>query len=432
MTSGMVLADLVLAGLRPYLIATAIGLGVGLERDWSNRGGEQQAAGPRSFALLGLAGVLTRSFSLTFAVVGAAIVGALLVAGYVRTASTDKGTTTESAAFAVFLLGVTVWTDAELAVGLAVVVAVLLASRAPLHRLARELVTETEITDALRFFVIAFVVLPLLPDRAMGPYGVLNPSKIWLLVVAVTGLGWVGYVAVRALGPERGLLITGFAGGFISATATTAALGRRARVDPALSSSAVAGALLASGATFIQLGLVTAVANRSVMLRLLPTLAAGTVTIAAESLALYRVERRTTAKHLAVAEPASAEPASATPRPFALRPAVALAGALTTVLLVTRWGSSVAGTSGVLVAAGIAGFADVHAAVLSVATLAGTGSFSMRTTLLAAGLALLTNTTAKVVLAFAVGGRAFGTRFTVLLAAPVAVTSIVLLLTLTP
>lgn len=66
---------------------------------------------------------------------------------------------------------------------------------------------------ALRFFVIAFVVLPLLPDRAMGPYGVLNPSKIWLLVVAVTGLGWVGYVAVRALGPERGLLITGFAGG---------------------------------------------------------------------------------------------------------------------------------------------------------------------------------------------------------------------------
>lgn len=430
MTHGMMLADLMLAGLRPYLIGTAIGLGVGLERDWSNRGAEQQAAGSRTFALLGLTGVLTRSFSMTFAVVGAAIVGALLVAGYVRTASTDKGATTETAAFAVFLLGATAWTDAELAVGLAVVVAVLLASRTPLHRLAREVVTETEVTDALRFFVIAFVVLPLLPDRAMGPYGVLNPSKIWLLVVAVTGLGWVGYVAVRALGPTRGLLITGFAGGFISATATTAALGRRARVDPALRSSAVAGALLASGATFIQLGLVTAVANRSVMLRLLPTLAAGTLTIAAESFALYRMDRRTTAKHLAVTELAPAEPASGTPRPFALRPAVVLAAVLTTVLLVTRWGASVAGTRGVLGAAGIAGFADVHAAVLSVATLAGTGSFSMRTTLLAAGLALLTNTASKVILAFAVGGRAFGTRFTLLLAAPFAVTSTVLLLTL--
>ncbi len=115
----------------------------------------------------------------------------------------------------------------------------------------------------------------------------------------------------------------------------------------------MAGALLASGATFIQLGLVTAVANRSVMLRLLPTLAAG-----------------------------------------------------------------------------IAGFADVHAAVLSVATLAGTGSFSMHTTLLAGGLALLTNTTSKVIVAFAVGGRAFGTRFTLLLAVPFVVTSTVLLLTL--
>ena len=430
MTRGMVLADLMLAGFRPYLIGTAIGLGVGLERDWSNRAREQQAAGSRTFALLGLTGVLTRSFSMTFAMVGAAVVGALLVAGYVRTASTDKGATTETAAFAVFLLGATAWTDAELAVGLGVVVAVLLASRTSLHRLAREVVTETEITDALRFFVIAFVVLPLLPDRAMGPYGVLNPSKIWLLVVAVTGLGWVGYVAVRALGPERGLLITGFAGGFISATATTAALGRRARVDPAIRSSAVAGALLASGATFIQLGLVTAVANRSVMLRLLPTLAAGTVTIAAESFAWYRIERRSTGAHLAVTELASAEPASGTPRPFALRPAVVLAAALTTVLLVTRWGSSVAGTSGVLGAAGIAGFADVHASVLSVATLAGAGSLSMHTTLLAAGLALLTNTTSKVILAFAVGGRAFGTRFTLLLAAPFVVTSTVLLLSL--
>lgn len=421
----MVLAALMLAGLRPYLIATAIGLGVGLERDWSNRGGEQQAAGSRTFALLGLAGVLARSVSTTMAVVGAGVAGALLVAGYVRTAGTDKGATTETAAFAVFLLGVVVWTHAELAVGLAVVVAVLLASRTTLHRLAREVVTETEITDALRFFVVAFVVLPLLPDRSLGPYGVLNPSKIWLLVVAVTGLGWVGYVAVKVLGAERGLLITGFAGGFISATATTAALGRRARVDPGVRSNAVAGALLASGATFIQLALVTAVANRSVMVRLLPALAAGTASIAVESLILHRLGSRQS-----TALPAPADPRPATPRPFALRPALTLAGALTTVLLVTRWASSIGGTRGALGAAGMAGFADVHAAVLSVATLAGSGDLTMRTTLLAAGLALLTNTTAKLILAFAVGGRHFGARFSALLAAPVAVTSAVLILTL--
>ena len=422
------LAAMEFAGLRPYLVGTAIGLGIGLERDWSKRGGEQQAAGSRTFALLGLAGVLARSVSVAMAEVTVVGVLALVVAGYLRTAADDKGTTTEVAAVAVYLLGVLTWTDPGLAVGLAVVVGVLLASRAPLHRLARELITETEIDDALRFFVVAFVILPMLPDRQMGPYGVLNPAKIWLLVAAVTGIGWAGYVAVRSLGAKRGLLLTGFAGGFISASATTATLGRRGRLHPDQRRTAVAGALLASGATLVQLAMVLAVANRHVLERLWPTLAAGTAAVFAEAAVLYRLDRRSRDDD-ATTESESASGVTG-PRPFALKPALALAGVLTLVLLVARWGSEVAGSSGTLAAAGLAGFADVHAAVLTVATLASTSGLAMHTTLVAAGLALLTNTLTKVALAFGVGGRAFGTRFAALLAAPTVVTATVLVLTI--
>ena len=76
---------------------------------------------------------------------------------------------------------------------------------------------------------MAFVILPLLPNRGLGPYAVLNPERVWLLVVLLTGIGWVGYIGVRALGPERGLLVTGLAGGFVSASATTASMGRLSR-----------------------------------------------------------------------------------------------------------------------------------------------------------------------------------------------------------
>jgi len=414
-----------LTELRPFLVGTAIGLGIGLERDWAKRGSEQQAAGSRTFALLGLVGVLARSVSLTLAEITVVGVAALVVAGYVRTGTDDRGTTTEVAAMSVYLLGVLTWTDPELAVALAVVVGVLLASRAPLHRLTRELITGTEIDDALRFFVIAFVVLPLLPHRQMGPYGVLNPAKIWLLVVAVTGIGWVGYVAVRALGDERGLLLTGFAGGFISASATTAALGRRGRVHPGQRRTAVAGALLASAATFVQLAMVTAVANRRVFERLLPTLATGTGVILLEAAVVYRLDRRSGD---GMVDPEDADVDRA--RPFALKPALVLAAVLTLVLLIARWGSDVAGSNGTLLTTGLAGFADVHAAVLTVATLVSTANVAVHTALVGAGLALLTNTLTKVSLAFGVGGRAFGLRFSALLVAPAVTTAIVLVLTI--
>ena len=159
-------------------------------------------AGSRSFALLSLVGAVAASFGQGAVVVGLVGVGALMALAYFRTSEEDPGTTTEIAALVAYLLGALAYTRPAAAVALAVVVAGLLVSKTRIHRFAREIVSEIELEDAIKFFVVAFVILPLLPDQGLGPYGVLNPAKVWLLVVLLTGIGWIGYIGVRALAPN--------------------------------------------------------------------------------------------------------------------------------------------------------------------------------------------------------------------------------------
>ena len=188
--------------VQPFLIALAIGLLMGFERERSHA--RRLPAGSRTFALLALMGVLAASISVWLVIAGVVIVGGLMVLAYQRTSTEDPGTTTEVAAIVAYLLGALTWTRPALAVALAVVVAGLLVSKGRLHHFAREVVTEVEVEDAVKFFVVAFVILPLLPNEDLGPYGVLNPARVWLLVVLLTGIGWVGYIGVRALGsPTR-------------------------------------------------------------------------------------------------------------------------------------------------------------------------------------------------------------------------------------
>ena len=271
--------------IQPFLIALAIGLLLGFERERSHQ--RNLPAGSRSFALLALAGAIAASFNTWAVVVGLVAVGALSALAYFRTSDDDPGTTTEIAALVAYLLGALAYTRPALSVALAVVVVGLLISKTRIHRFAREIVSEVELEDAIKFFVVAFVVLPLLPDRQLGPYGVLNPSKIWLLVVLLTGIGWVGYIGVRALGPERGLLVTGLAGGFVSASATTASMGRVSRTVAGLRGP-LAGALLASLATFVQLLVVIGLVDGEVLRRLWLPVVAGMIVLSGVAALAYR------------------------------------------------------------------------------------------------------------------------------------------------
>jgi len=335
-----------------FVYSIAIGLLIGIERERSHRGGPRQALGSRTFALLAAVGTLTALLGTWAVVAGAVVVGCLIIAGYRRTNSDDPGTTTEVTAFAVFLLGALCVTDARLAAAVAIAFLVLLTGKARIHAFARDVVTDVEIDDAIKFLVIAFVILPLLPDRDIGPYGALNPSHIWLIVVTLTGISWVGYVAVRALGPRRGLMATGLASGFVSATATTASMGRLSR-SPDRFPPAVAGAQIASVATYAQLGIIIAVVSPSVALRLAVPLVLGAAVLSLVAVLTYRRSPPVAAPGDAPDDGSDGTDPSSTEhvpviggRAFALVPALILATVLTTALLVGRWGAAVLGPKG--------------------------------------------------------------------------------------
>ncbi|WP_418003416.1 MgtC/SapB family protein [Mycobacterium sp. PDNC021] len=411
--------------IEPFLVALAIGLLLGLERERSHA--RKLPAGSRSFALLSLAGAVAAAFG-QWAVVAVFLgVGALVALAYFRTSDEDPGTTTATAALVAYLLGALAYSRPALAVALAVVVAGLLVSKTRIHRFARDIMTEVELEDAIKFLVVAFVILPLLPDRGLGPYGVLNPEKVWLLVVLLTGIGWVGYIGVRALGPERGLLITGIAGGFVSASATTASMGRLSRTTPSLRAP-LASALLASLATFVQLLIVIAVVDAEVLKRLWPPVVAGAVVLVAIAAVVYRGAGRLSEDRPSPDHDAGAAP---TTRPFALRPALILAAVLTLALLVGRWGADVLGAGGTVLAAFAAGLADAHAGAVAAASLAAKGDVTVDTALLAVAAALGSNLIVKTVLAFTAGGRRFGLRFLAGMTPPALVFGVVLAVTMT-
>ena len=269
-------------------------------------------------------------------------------------------------------------------------------------------------------------MLPLLPDSDLGPYGALNPRQIWLIVVALTGISWVGYIAVRTLGPRRGLLLTGLAGGFISASATTATMARRAKLTASVATP-VAAALLASLATFVQLVGILAVAAPSIVGYVWPAAVVGGAVIAVVALLGYR---HAGDDRDAVGTTASGgEETTPADRPFALRPALVLAAILTGALLLGRWAAEVLGAKGAVLAAGAAGLADAHAGALAPATLHEAGGLDLAPALIGVGVAVAANTITKLAVAVAAGGTRFGLRFAVGLLPGVAAFLAVLLVT---
>ena len=163
-----------------------------------------------------------------------------------------------------------------LAAGLAVTLAGLLAARSRLHHFVRSVITEDELNDALILAGATLVVLPLAPDRPMGPYDALNPHSIWILVILVMAIGAAGYVAVRVLGARLGLPIAGLASGFISSTATIGAMAARAVKTPDALAAAVAAAVLSTIATIVQMAIVLAATSMTTLRTLsIPLICAG-------------------------------------------------------------------------------------------------------------------------------------------------------------
>jgi uncharacterized membrane protein (DUF4010 family) len=326
-------------------------------------------------------------------VVAGLAVATLTVSAYLRSPAADPGLTTEVALIVTFFLGLLATREAAMASAFGVVVAGLLASRDRLHRIVRDLMTEEELHDLLLLAAAALVVLPLLPNRTVGPWDVFNPFKTWRVVVLVMGVSGAGYVALRALGPKRGLPAAGLAGGFVSSSATIASLGALSRGRPELLGPAIAGAVLSSVATFVQMGLVLATTSMDTARALaLPLVAGGTLALASGGIALLRA-----------GDGADDAGGSVQRRPFSIAAALTFAGAVAGITFLAAGLEQSLGSNGVALSAALGGFADTHAAAASVATLVHEGALDADDAVLPVLLALTTNIVTKAIAAFVTG-----------------------------
>ena len=282
-----------------FATALLIGALLGIERERHKREHDELTIGGlRTFILFTLIGALGGWLTMVLGspwILAAALVVAVapVLAGYVLSARAQPdslGLTTELAAIAACLLGaMTTLGYRELAVGLGVTVAALLAYKQPLHGIVKNLDRE-DVYAGLRLMIATFIVLPLLPDRAIDPLGALNPRSLWVLVLLISSLSLVGYVATRLLGTQRGIPLTGLTGGLVSSTAVTLAFSKQSR-DPAYASAAPAlasGILLAWTVMFVRVLVMVLVVNRD----LLPALATPLATMAVVALAVAWYLRR--------------------------------------------------------------------------------------------------------------------------------------------
>jgi uncharacterized membrane protein (DUF4010 family) len=348
-------------------LALAIGFAMGLERGWQEREERegQRTAGLRTFSLIGLLGgvlgaLSTKGDSLFFAsgflVTGLAL-GAFMLRESVR--ENDYSATSLVASLLTLALGAyAVLGNAAAAAGAGVAAVALLAYKQLLHGWLKRL-TWAELRAGLVLAAMTFILLPLLPDRNIDPWGAINPHELWLMTVLIAAFSFAGYVAVKYIGPERGLVFAASAGGMVSSTAVTLSVARMANENPGRAALLAASVLAAGCVMLLRVLAIAGVLNLDLMLALLPSLLASAVVMSIFAAVLMRQESSSK----------SSLPGFTLTNPFELTAVLRFGLLLTVIVSLVAAGGHLFGGAGLLAIAALSGLADTDAITLSMARL---------------------------------------------------------------
>jgi uncharacterized membrane protein (DUF4010 family) len=381
-------------------IAALAGLAVGIEREWSGHteGPNARFAGVRTFLLLGLLGGVSGWLAAATLVPLAAVLlaggAALAVTAYALAARHGPGSvdgTTEAAALMVLALGTVAGLgELALASGATAVIVLALMEKERLHALVKH-IGERELRSALQFAVMSLVILPLLPDTSFA--GV-QPRALWIMVLLFTGLNFAGYLAQRALGPQRGYIAAGMIGGIISSTSVALLFSRRSRTEPAVSTPLALGIIGACTVLLLRLAVVTSILDESVAAALLPYLVPplilGGVIVA---IAISRDHPRP-----------SGEPADGSQNPLRLASALQMTVAFQLSLWAVAYVREHWGRMELLGSAALLGLTDMDALTVSMTRLGATGQAELAALAIAVGV--VANTGLKLALALILGSPA--------------------------
>ena len=388
-------------GMTGAAAALGIGMLVGLERERHKGQGESRAcAGLRTFAITALLGYVAMQVGGGLLVgIVAVTLGLLVTVAYWRSLSDDPGVTSEVALLTVLVLGALCSTRLELAIAIAVVVTGLLTYRQKLHHFARSQLTDVEMRDGLVLLTAALVVLPLVPDRFIGPYAAINLRTICTLTVLLMVVGAVGHVAVRTMGTRDGYAISAIASGFASSTRTIAAMGNIAAKEPDNIKVLSAAAIFSNLATFIQVGLILGTVDTDLLRHIWAPLMCGAAATALYGLCLMFPRPATGAS-----QPIKVGGA------FNLKLALLVTLAMTGITFLSSVMLSLYGEVGVMLTATLTGFADAHSSTASIATLAKSGQMPFDAIAVPILIAVSSNSVSKCLVAWVSGGRPFATH----------------------
>lgn len=397
-------------------IALLLGLLIGFEREQSAPDDPERRrlfiGGARTYPLVSLAGALAMllepRLGPAIVVVAFGVMFVFLGIAYFDDVKRgeDRGVTSEVAFLVTFMLGALATSRGVLEPlnrrlivlsSVAVVVTLLLSAKPRMHALA-ERASKDDIFATLKFLIVAVVVLPLLPNATFGPLEVLNPFKVGLMVVLIAGIDFVGYVAVRVLGPGRGLGLTGVVGGLASSTAVTLSMSGRAKEDPSLTPSCALAVVTASTIMVPRVLVEVALVHRPLMHELLKPLAAMTLGGAVAVYYFYRQSRSAAARSTDLK----------LQNPFELTSALKWGAIFVVVLFAARLAQQLFGQSGVYLAGLVAGASDVDAITLSMASLTKSGAVDSRVAVTTIMIGAASNTVVKGLMAAFIGGRRYG------------------------
>ena len=381
-----------------FAVAISLGALLGLERERS-KGGDG-GAGVRTFALITLAGALAgyldKSLGLSlWALVIFVLVGVLLVCAYVVAAIRgDTGITTEVSALLAFLLGLLcAHGQLQLASAMAVVMALLLALKEWLHRLATQINT-ADVEATLKFAIVTLIILPLVPNDSYGPapLDALNPYKIWLMVVLISALNFASYLVIKVVGPEHGIGLVGLLGGLASSTAVTLGFARRSQQDGAEAPALALGILLAWTVMLVRVAIMTALISWELGQQLFVVLAVLCVARLLAVAWLWRISQRQVRGEVKSGS-----------NPFELSEAIKFGLLFGVVVVLARAAQLYFGDAGVYVASAVAGLTDVDAITLAMADLVKVDPASLPLGARAVVMAVLANTVAKSAMVLGLG-----------------------------
>ncbi len=386
-------------------VALAIGLLIGLERGWKRREAEEgeRVAGVRTFGLIGLlggvSGLLGEKFgALLPGMVFVALAGILATAYVVNLGRGGKfGITSLVAATATFLLGVLATTGELVAASAsAVIMALLLGHKARLHHWVRAL-TQSELAASFKLLLISVVMLPVLPNQGLGPWEALNPFVIWLMVVLIAAISFVGYFAVRIAGPRRGMVFTGLFGGLASSTGVTLHFSRLAARGPGPSPILAGGILLACGTMYPRMLLLASAFNPALFRPLLlPALIMASITYLPVARYLRRPAERDDDDQVTVPK-----------NPVELKTALVFGLLLAVIMLLGRAMTEWYGDAGIWLLSAASGIADVDAITLSLARMSAEGLVGP-VAAMGIVIAAAVNSLVKGAMATVIGGRSLG------------------------